>query len=84
MGDTEDRLYTKPNQTANILIVGHIGTIGPIMYYLIGFPVFPWIYEKVSLGYAGICRPRTVPLVGQWMWSLTPFNDPTHLGIDIF
>lgn len=79
----DDRLYTKPDRTANILIVAHIGTIGTLMCHLMGFKLFPWVYEKLSLGYAGICRLRTVPLAGHWAWALTAFNDRTHLGDDI-
>jgi len=83
VGDSEDRLYPIPSQTANILVVGHIGTIGTVLCHLMGFPFYPWIYEKMSLGYAGICQLRTVPLAGQWTWALTSFNDRTHLGDDI-
>jgi len=81
--DPEDRLYSTPGQTGHILIVAHIGTIDTIVCHLMGYPLRPWIYEKMSLGYAGICRLRMVPLAGRWAWSLTSFNDRTHLGDDI-
>ena len=81
--ETEDRLYSEPSQTANIVMVAHVGTIGTLMCHLMGFDLVPWIYEKMSLGYAGICRLRTVPLAGHWTWSLTTFNERTHLGDDI-
>ena len=62
LGDTEDRLYTKPNQTTSTLVVGHIGTIGPIMYHLIGFPVFRGSMKKCHLAMPGYADP------GQSRW----------------
>lgn len=83
VGKAKERLYSKPSRTANVLIVAHIGSIDTMMCHLMGFALVPWIYEKLTLGYAGICRLRAVPLAGEWTWALTMFNDRTHLGDDI-
>ena len=79
----DNRLYSEPDGPAHILMVSHIGTIVTILCHLVGLTLFPWIYEKMSLGYGGLCPIRTVPLAGHWAWSLTSFNDRMHLGNDI-
>ena len=83
-GDAEDRLYTKPDMRARILLVAHAGTISCLTCHLLGFRAVPWIYEKLALGYTGICRFRMIPLAGHWMWSLVTFNDRYHLDDETF
>lgn len=72
-------LWHCPDQDLRLLIVAHAGTAGVILSYLLSTEVVPWVYNRFSLGLAGLWCVETSPLADGVIWSLRSFNNRAHL-----
>lgn len=79
-GESAQRLWSVPDPDRRLLIVAHGGSIAVSLAYLLGLEQVPWAVERLSIGFAGIARVHTRPIGGGAVWSLTSFNDRSHVA----
>ena len=77
-----DHLWTAENPDQRIAIVAHGGTNAVVITHLLGVDPTPWEWERFILYHASFARMRTIPLAGEFVWSLRTFNDREHLPED--
>ncbi len=77
-----EHLWTAENPEQRIAIVAHGGTNAVVIGHLLGVDPTPWEWERFILYHASFARMRTIPLAGEYVWSLRTFNDREHLPED--
>ena len=77
-----EHLWTAENPDQRIAIVAHGGTNAVVIGHLLGVDPTPWEWERFILYHASFARMRTIPLAGEYVWSLRTFNDREHLPED--
>jgi len=75
-------LWTAEDPDQRIAIVAHGGTNAVVIGHLLGVDPTPWEWERFILYHASFARMRTIPLAGEYVWSLRTFNDREHLPED--
>lgn len=78
--DTARGLWIPPENDVNILIVGHAGTFGVAMSFLLHQDVSPSnIWDTYGFDHTGVSLLRLVPCGGLARWQLVYHNDTSHL-----
>jgi probable phosphoglycerate mutase len=74
------QLWSLPETSARVLVTAHGGSIAVALAHLLGIEPVAFEAERFRVGWAGICRVRSVPVSTGHIFALEAFNARAHLS----
>ncbi len=78
--DAHERIWHGLDREARVVLVGHAGSLGAVLTYLLGLRQAPWPWRRFGLSHAGVARVKSFSAAGARTFGLKSFDDQTHLG----